>query len=41
MFAVPMGESEAFLDALKQAGVQTAAIIGQVVEKGEYPIYVK
>lgn len=41
LFAVPMGESEAFLDALKQAGVQTAAIIGQVVEKGEYPIYVK
>lgn len=41
LFAVPMGESEALLEVLKQAGVQTAAIIGNVIEKGEHPIYVK
>ncbi|MBS4913322.1 MAG: selenide, water dikinase SelD [Veillonella sp.] len=41
LFAVPMEEREAFLEALIHAGVQTAAYIGYVKEKGENPIYVK
>lgn len=41
LFAVPMEECEALLNALIRAGVQSAAYIGHVIEKGENPIYVK